>query len=155
MAVTKLQGCDMYFERTPVRGNRTLLFVHGMGGAVETWVPVRPYFLNEDCIYVDLPGHGRSTGEALTVPETAAVIRSFVEQQREIERVVYVGISYGSSVGLQLPLRSQDLRFEKLKTSLQRWTEQKWSPGSKTQVTILTSRWYSNRTLALIHCKPK
>lgn len=86
----------------------TLLFVHGVGGAVETWIAMRSFFRKYDCIYVDLPGHGRSSGSALTVSENAAVLAQLI-QRLSVPSVVCVGISYGSSVGLALAVHHTEV----------------------------------------------
>ncbi|MCL6454119.1 MAG: alpha/beta hydrolase [Alicyclobacillus sp.] len=100
---------DIYYERAlPEEGlgpsAPALLFVHGMGGAIESWVGMRPYFRNYDCLYVDLPGHGRSPGDPLSVSDNADMVAGLLGKVG-LDRVVCLGISYGTAVCLTLAVR--------------------------------------------------
>jgi len=125
MTLCDVGSISIYYERTSVAHDSTsgdasyskfpypatpptLLFVHGVGGAVETWIAMRSFFRKYDCIFIDLPGHGRSTGPPLTVSENATVLSEFI-RQLQLSAVTYVGISYGSSVGLELALQHCDV----------------------------------------------
>jgi pimeloyl-ACP methyl ester carboxylesterase len=93
---------EIYYERSTIRSDKTLLFVHGTGGAVETWAPIRVYFSKLDCIFIDLPSHGRSSGKPLSVSDNATIVKEFITSFDDIRNIIYVGISYGSAIGIEL-----------------------------------------------------
>lgn len=115
MPTLTARNLDVYYEQTTRDATTletfpyTFVFVHGMGGAVETWTGIRAYLLKYNCIYVDLPGHGRSSGEPLTVQENSDVVVELLRCVVPNERCVFVGISYGSAVAMQIAVHYPDL----------------------------------------------
>jgi pimeloyl-ACP methyl ester carboxylesterase len=82
---------------------QTIVFIHGAGMDHTIWVFFSRFFARNgfNVLAVDLPGHGKSTGAALTSIENAAIwIDSFL-LKAGISEAVLVGHSMGSLIALQ------------------------------------------------------
>lgn len=85
----------------------TVVFIHGVGQDHTIWVlPTRFFARHErNVLAVDLPGHGRSGGEALkTIEEMADWLVELLDVL-QVERAAVVGHSMGSLVALDLASR--------------------------------------------------
>ncbi len=85
----------------------TVVFVHGAGGDHTVWVLPSRYFARHrrNVLAVDLPGHGRSDGEALDSVEAMADWLVKVLDAAAIESAAIVGHSLGSLVALETASR--------------------------------------------------
>ncbi len=81
----------------------TVVFVHGAGGDHTVWVLPSRYFARHgrNVLAVDLPGHGRSGGEALGSVEAMVDWVAEVLDAASVERAAIVGHSLGSLVALE------------------------------------------------------
>lgn len=92
------------------RGDKTLVFVHGLGSNLQAWkkniAGLRKEFR---CIALDLPGYGKS-GKAdfsYTMEFFAGAIDDFI-RGLGLERVVLVGHSMGGQISMTLALQRPD-----------------------------------------------
>ena len=105
--LVNVRGCDSY----AYTGSRafdpalpTIVFVHGAANDHGVWALQSRYFAHHghNVLAVDLPGHGRSGGEAL--PSVAAIadwLVAFLDAMR-VERAILVGHSMGALVALDM-----------------------------------------------------
>jgi len=94
-----------YYEQSPVTAARPpLLLLHGAGGNYLHWPP-HLRRLPATCVYaLDLPGHGRSGGNAL---DTITAYQQLVERfmaAAGIKQAVLAGHSMGGAIALELAL---------------------------------------------------
>ena len=105
--LVNVRGCDSY----AYTGSRafdpelpTIVFVHGAANDHGVWALQSRYFAHHghNVLAVDLPGHGRSGGEALpSVAAIAAWLVAFVDAMR-VERAILVGHSMGALAALDM-----------------------------------------------------
>ncbi|RJP83318.1 MAG: alpha/beta hydrolase [Desulfobacteraceae bacterium] len=86
-----------------------IVFIHGSGGSHVLWdrqiEALLPY---ANTIAMDLPGHGKSYGDAKdTIQDIANVVHQFV-QKLKINRPIICGLSIGGAVCLQLLIDKGD-----------------------------------------------
>jgi len=105
--LVNVRGCDSY----AYTGSRafdpalpTIVFVHGAANDHGVWALQSRYFAHHghNVHAVDLPGHGRSGGEAL--PSVAAIadwLVAFLDAMR-VERAILVGHSMGALAALDM-----------------------------------------------------
>jgi len=105
--LVNVRGCDSY----AYTGSRafdpalpTIVFVHGAANDHGVWALQSRYFAHHghNVLAVDLPGHGRSGGEAL--PSVAAIadwLVAFLDAMR-VERAILVGHSMGALAALDM-----------------------------------------------------
>ncbi len=88
-------------------GAETVVFVHGAGGDHTVWVLPSRYFARHgrNVLAVDLPGHGRSGGEALDRVEAMADWLAKVLDAAGVDAAAIVGHSLGSLVALETASR--------------------------------------------------
>ena len=93
----------------------SILFIHGAGLDHTVWVLQSRYFAHHqyNALAVDLPGHGRSSGEVCPTLEAYADWISRFLDALAIEQAVMVGHSMGSLVALEVAARHPD-RVSKL-----------------------------------------
>ena len=81
-------------------GPHNLILVHGAGGTHQHWGRQLRSIRNAATYALDLPGHGRSSGEGHdTIEGYAATVIGFVDALR-LERATIAGHSMGSAVAL-------------------------------------------------------
>ena len=99
--------------RVPLQ--RTIVFVHGAANDHAVWAWQSRYFAHHDCnvLAVDLPGHGRSTGEALGSVEAIADWLVELLDAADAERAALVGHSLGALAALECAARHPS-RIEKI-----------------------------------------
>ncbi len=85
----------------------TVVFVHGAGNDHSVWALQSRYFAHHgwNVLAVDLPGHGRSGGDALSSVEAIADWIPAVLDAARIERAALVGHSLGSLATLECAAR--------------------------------------------------
>ena len=88
----------------------SVIFIHGAGMDHTVWLMPARHFARHGCnvVAVDLPGHGRSSGQALTTVEQMADWISAVLKALEITSAAVVGHSMGSLVALEFAARFSD-----------------------------------------------
>ena len=84
-----------------------IVFIHGAGSDHTVWVLQSRYFAHHqfNAIAVDLPGHGRSAGEACETLEAYADWIADLLDALSIARAAMVGHSMGSLVALEVAAR--------------------------------------------------
>ena len=95
----------------PVDSERpSVLFVHGAAMDHTVWVLPKRYFVRKgyNVLAVDLPGHGRTAGEAFNTIEAYADWLAEVVAAAGIDRTAVVGHSMGSLISLDFAARYPD-----------------------------------------------
>jgi len=81
-----------------------LILIHGAGGSHLHWSPTTRRLSGRNTYAIDLPGHGRSPGDALrTIPEYVEVLASWIKHEA-IRRPVLIGHSMGGAIALSAGL---------------------------------------------------
>jgi pimeloyl-ACP methyl ester carboxylesterase len=102
MSSVTLRGQELHYQQVPGQGG-SLIFLHGSGGRAEHWS--KQMQLGPTCIALDLPGHGRSGGEAqLRIEDYAAWVRDFLQILKPPRPVFAAGFSMGAAISLRLAL---------------------------------------------------
>lgn len=84
---------------------RNVLLIHGSGADHSHWPAELGALAEVNVYFLDLPGHGRSSGRGRdSVAGYADVIAGFVER-RALSRVILFGHSLGGGIALELALR--------------------------------------------------
>jgi len=98
-----------------VPGARSVMFVHGAANDHSVWALQSRYFAYHgfNVLAVDLPGHGKSAGPALSTVEATADWAVRVLDAAGIEKAALVGHSMGSLIALEAAAR-HPARVEKL-----------------------------------------
>ena len=109
----KVQGRDVYAytgARLFDAALPTVVFVHGAAHDHSVWALQSRYFAHHgrNVLAVDLPGHGRSEGDALPSVETIAVWLNALLDAADVEKAVLVGHSFGSLAVLATAARYAD-----------------------------------------------
>lgn len=105
MPYTEWNGQSIFYLQTVPQSYRgTLLCVHGAGGNSRHWAYQLNLAkdLNLRIIAVDLPGHGRSTGQPLnTIKDYSLFLKDLIELL-EVKHLSLMGHSMGSAICLSL-----------------------------------------------------
>lgn len=82
-----------------------VVFLHGAASSTRQW-DIEGQQLAEElrCLYIDLPGHGRSAGTAWVSIDDAAATVADTLRQHTAGRVSVVGVSLGGYVALRLAM---------------------------------------------------
>ena len=88
-------------------GKPTLLFIHGAGMDHSVWTLQARYFAHHNCnaVAIDLPGHGRSMGQASSSIEEMADWTAKAIDGLGIDEAVLIGHSMGALVSLETAAR--------------------------------------------------
>ncbi|EOW9529282.1 alpha/beta fold hydrolase [Bacillus cytotoxicus] len=105
MAYMNINGMEIYyntFNFKSVNSRKTVsLLIHGAGGSSVHWQPLLEK-MNEShpFITIDLPGHGRSSGETLKdLNEINQIIHAVIKKM-EIKQMNLIGHSVGGFIAL-------------------------------------------------------
>lgn len=99
-------NADIYFSDEG-EGN-PVVFLHGLGGRSTNWAYQRRYFQRDyRVICPDLPGHGASSGHALSFQSFAGIIIALLDQL-QLPRYSLVGLSTGARVALSVAAARPD-----------------------------------------------
>ena len=130
---TTISGIKLAFTEVGEGHSDTLLFIHGLGENMQTWVRnIEELKHSYHCIAIDLPGHGQS--QAGDYPYTpfffAETIAAFLQQQN-INQVNLIGHSLGGQIAIVLAISKPALvnkliliapaGFEQFSDSGKRW----------------------------------
>jgi len=86
------------------------VFIHGAGGSHRAWMFQFEAFRSlVPCLFLDLPGHGQSTGSTFDSIELYAGLIGHFLEELHISRPILIGHSMGSAILLQVALSRQDL----------------------------------------------
>jgi len=91
----------------------TILFVHGIGGWAEQWLPVLPSLHDYRWIIPDLPGFGRSSPPSEPTSSANEAILLKLLDEEGVTRVITMGNSLGSGFTIKLALNHPE-RVERL-----------------------------------------
>lgn len=93
----------MHYEKRIVEGcNEWILFIHGLGGSIETWKYQVDAFHEYNQIFVDLEGHGKSNFFATKKAEILAAYEiQHILEEEGIEKVHIVSMSLGTIVAME------------------------------------------------------
>jgi pimeloyl-ACP methyl ester carboxylesterase len=94
-----------------LKGNSTLLFVHGLGSTKETWIRnIQSIGKTNRCISLDLPGYGQSSKVDFdyTMSYYSQVILACVEKLK-LKKVTLVGHSMGAQIAMMVALKNPKL----------------------------------------------
>ena len=106
-----INGNEVFYgtgSGTPCDAANTLIFVHGAGFDHTIWVMPARYFARHGwrVVALDLPGHGRSQGEALTsIAQMADWLAQVIDAVSPNQQASVVGHSMGSLVAMSLAAR--------------------------------------------------
>lgn len=106
-----INGNEVFYgtgSGTPSDAANTLIFVHGAGFDHTIWVMPARYFARHGwrVVALDLPGHGRSQGEALTsIAQMADWLAQVIDAVSPNQQASVVGHSMGSLVAMSLAAR--------------------------------------------------
>lgn len=89
----------------------TLLFIHGSTMTKEGMLPIAAYFKDYNCILLDLPAHGESTGK---IPvdvegygkEVEKIIQELLRQKKISNHLTILGYSMGGAITYELVIRN-------------------------------------------------
>ena len=107
----EINGNEVFYgtgSGTPSDAANTLIFVHGAGFDHTIWVMPARYFARHGwrVVALDLPGHGRSQGEALTsIAQMADWLAQVIDAVSPNQQASVVGHSMGSLVAMSLAAR--------------------------------------------------
>jgi pimeloyl-ACP methyl ester carboxylesterase len=106
-----INGNEVFYgtgSGTPSDAANTLIFVHGAGFDHTIWVMPARYFARHGwrVVALDLPGHGRSEGQALTsIAQMADWLAQVIDAVSPNQQASVVGHSMGSLVAMSLAAR--------------------------------------------------
>lgn len=88
----------------------TLVFIHGVLNDHSVWILQTRYLAHHgfNVLAIDLPGHGRSGGEAPSSVEEAAAFIAALLDGAGIQRAALIGHSWGSLIALEAAARLKD-----------------------------------------------
>ena len=88
----------------------TLIFIHGVLNDHSVWILQTRYLANHgfNVLAVDLPGHGRSAGEAPVSVEGAADFIEALMDAAGLQQAALIGHSWGSLIALETAARLKD-----------------------------------------------
>jgi pimeloyl-ACP methyl ester carboxylesterase len=100
----------LYYRESLLGGSSegVLIWLHGAGGAGEQWPHQLRRIPGWRVLALDLPGHGRSEGQALPTIQTYAQELGAWLDELGIESAVIGGHSMGAAIGLQLALERSE-----------------------------------------------
>lgn len=107
----EINGNEVFYgtgSGRPSDAANTLIFVHGAGFDHTIWVMPARYFARHGwrVVALDLPGHGRSQGEALTsIAQMADWLAQVIDAVSPNQQASVVGHSMGSLVAMSLAAR--------------------------------------------------
>jgi pimeloyl-ACP methyl ester carboxylesterase len=82
------------------------VFIHGAGGSHAVWEKQFSAFKELfTCYFVDLPGHGQSSGQSLSDIEDYAVWLGSLLEALELSRPILIGHSMGSAIVMQYAIQ--------------------------------------------------
>lgn len=93
-----------YLLRRSAEGPDSLLFIHGAGGTHKHWGSQVQGLKGANRYAVDLPGHGRSTGEGRTSISAYAEVILLLLDDLALDEVTLVGHSMGGAISQYLAL---------------------------------------------------
>lgn len=96
----------------------TIVFIHGAFVNCETMRPLAQFFSETQCLLLDLPAHGKSSGTPYTTVENYMaivqdVLQKLAEKQEIHRHLIMVGWSMGGSITMELAL-SGSLPIQKI-----------------------------------------
>ena len=104
MGIINIKGTDFYYQHHA--GNKlpgSLLFIHGVGGTHAVWNHQMNLGINS--VALDLPGHGKSGGNAGTsIAECAASVTDFLLALQLPRPLYLVGHSMGAAIAITCAL---------------------------------------------------
>lgn len=85
--------------------NKWVVFLHGIGGSINTWKKQIDDFKNYNLLLIDLPGHGKSkTDNKITIKQVNESIKEVLDYVG-IDKADFVGLSLGTLVGAHFAIK--------------------------------------------------
>jgi pimeloyl-ACP methyl ester carboxylesterase len=111
--IVDVQGSPTYVYtggRAHVSGQPFVVFIHGVLNDHSVWILQSRYLAHHgwNVLAIDLPGHGKSGGEAPASVEEAADFVKRLLDSTGIERAALIGHSWGSLIALETAARLKD-----------------------------------------------
>ncbi len=105
MPKVKVAGEDIFYvQRSTEPGESSVVFIHGFGGTHRHWGYQLQSVRGANLYALDLPGHGRSGGEARTsIDDYTGFLSNFLEALG-LRRTTLVGHSMGGAIAQQFAL---------------------------------------------------
>lgn len=109
MGFINISGTDLYYQSMRGREDRaTLLYIHGSGASHEVWS--NQMNLDFHSIALDLPGHGRSKGNAAdSISQSAQNIAEFLGLLQNQPPVYLAGHSMGAAIAITCAINYPEL----------------------------------------------
>lgn len=108
----------LYSEQQGSTDKPTLVFLHGFLGNREDWQTTINQLKNDfHCVTIDLPGHGRSAGSAISLEngfEDCHQLIRFCLDSLNIQSFSLIGYSLGGRIALDYARTQHDLRLKHL-----------------------------------------
>jgi sigma-B regulation protein RsbQ len=87
---------------------RTIVLLHGLGGNAENWLLQRRHFsATHRVLSLDLPGHGLSTGRAISFADYPRAIAAMLDHAG-VSRATLCGLSKGARAGIGFAAQHSD-----------------------------------------------
>jgi pimeloyl-ACP methyl ester carboxylesterase len=100
----------MHVEEHGPTEDRTIVFLHGGGGAGWMWRPQVDGLPDYHLLVPDLPGHGKSADDVpFTIERAAAEVADLIREQAHNGHAAVVGLSEGAQISLSLLALAPDL----------------------------------------------
>ncbi len=105
MPKVKIAGEDIFYvRRSPEAGESSVVFIHGAGGTHRHWGYQLQSVRGATLYALDLPGHGRSGGEARrSIDDYAGLLSNFL-QALGLRRTALAGHSMGGAIAQDFAL---------------------------------------------------
>jgi pimeloyl-ACP methyl ester carboxylesterase len=104
MPTLTLNGETIFYAQQGEHSNVPIVFLHGAGGNHERWLPVVTALRGVNAYAIDLPAHGKSTGQGRdSIAAYAAVALSMLDAW-QLSSAVIAGHSMGGAIAQWLAL---------------------------------------------------
>ncbi len=109
---TEVEGVRISYIDEGPRDAPVLLFVHGLGGALDNWTYNIPYFREKyRCLAIDMPGFGNSEQDddfSYTLKWYTDILKAFIEKM-EVEKATLIGNSMGGHTVAYTAIRHPEI----------------------------------------------
>lgn len=94
---------SLYLNETGNPAAPSIVFLHGIGASGWMWEKQTVALADFHCLYIDLPGHGKSNQVTwLSLADTADQVAAIIQARATNGKAHVVGLSLGGHIGLSL-----------------------------------------------------